>query len=238
MKGADLLARGGALKFAHGVNSQARMEQFLKDAIDVFETDVSWGYIKGAPGQERAVAAHPPFRESDLAFEQLFEAAVASGKAVKIDIKDRGAESAVLDYLRKSDPPRDRFFLNADVVVGPGGFPTVFTPADARAWRDVLGPDLLVSIGWTSLGPNAAYTDDDVRRMLDAAEHIGDPLTICLDAHRVEVGRGALDAILAAGRHVSLWNWFPADAAMYERYRSMLTDAFIDLIDWSRNPIY
>ena len=31
MKGADLLARGGALRFVHGVNGRARMQEFLSD---------------------------------------------------------------------------------------------------------------------------------------------------------------------------------------------------------------
>lgn len=231
------MARGGELRFAHGVNSRARLAHFLTAPIDVFEVDVSWGFLVGSPNQMLAITAHPPLLQADLSFEEMFETTLESGRVVKIDLKDRMAQDAVLTYLARTEPPPDRFFLNADMVLGPNGMPPIFGPRDGLAWRAALGGDLLVSIGSTTAGPNGPYSDDDVRRLLDAAAEIGEPLTICLDAHRLEVDRGALDAVVAAHRHVSLWNWYPADAAMFQRYRALVSDGFIDLFDRDRAPL-
>ena len=84
MSGARLLARGGALRFAHRVNRRARLEAGLASAADAFEGDVSWGLLAGAPGAgERAIMAHPPDRTSDLAFEDWLEESLAADRVLR-----------------------------------------------------------------------------------------------------------------------------------------------------------
>jgi hypothetical protein len=237
VKGADLLARGDALRFVHGVNSRARMQQFLAAPVEVFEVDVAWGFLVGAPDELRAVCAHPPVLQSDLAFEELFETALASGRIVKIDLKDLLAEDAVLAYLARTRPDVDRYFLNADMTIGPNGQEPVFSAQDGLRWRATLGGDLLVSIGCTTDPPNGPYGAGDIDRLLAIAAEVGEPCTVCLDAHRLEVDPTALDAVLAAHRHVSLWNMQPADPPMARRYRARCPGAFIDLFDADRAPV-
>lgn len=237
MKGADLLARGGALRFVHGVNSRARMRQFLSAPVEVFEVDVAWGFLVQAPDELRAVCAHPPVLQSDLTFEELFETAQDSGRIVKIDLKDRVVQDTVLEYLVRTRPGLDRYFLNADMTIGPNGQEPIFSATDGLRWRGKLGGDLLVSIGCTTDPPHQPYGADDIRRLLAIAAEVGEPCTVCLDVHRLDVDPGALDAVLAAHRHVSLWNMLPADEAMVRRYRARCPDAFIDLFDADRAPV-
>jgi len=237
VKGADLLARGGALRFVHGVNSRARMKEFLSAPVEVFEVDVAWGFLVQAPDELRAVCAHPPVLQSDLTFEELFETALDSGRIVKIDLKDLLAEDAVLAYLARTRPGLDRYLLNADMTIGPNGQEPIFSAQHGLRWRATLGGDLLVSIGCTTDPPNGPYGAGDIDRLLAIAAEVGEPCTVCLDAHRLEVDPTALDAALAAHRHVSLWNMLPADAAMVRRYRARCPDAFIDLFDADRAPV-
>lgn len=237
MKGADLRARGDVLRFVHGVNSRARMQEFLSAPVEVFEVDVAWGFLVQAPHQLRAVCAHPPVLQSDLAFEELFETALGSGRIVKVDLKDRVAQDAVLEYLVRTAPGLDRYFLNADMTQGPGGQEPVFSAQDGLRWRARLGGDLLVSIGCTTDPPLTRYSAAEIDHLLAAAAEVGEPCTVCLDAHRLDVDPAALDAVLAAHRHVSLWNWLPADEDMVRRYRARCPDAFIDLFDAGRAPL-
>ena len=213
------------------------MRAFLSAPVDVFEVDVAWGFLVQAPDELRLVTAHPPVLQSDLTFEELFETALGSGRSVKIDLKDRVAQDAVLAYLVRTAPPLDHYFLNADMTSGPNGQEPVFSARDGLRWRATLGGDLLVSIGCTTEPPNGPYAPADIDRLLAVAAEIGEPCTVCLDAHRLDIDPIALDTVLAASRHVSLWNWLPADAAMVRRYRARCPDAFIDLFDERRDPV-
>lgn len=235
--GHQLLEKGGSLRFVHAVNSRQRLDRFLADSrINAFEADVSWGFVRGAPGVLLPIMAHPPIEESDLAFDDWLDAAFAGDRVVKIDVKDQATSRAVLEVLARRDLPRDRFILNADVTLGPGGPPPVFTPDDALEWRRRLGA-VVISIGCTTGPDRAPYAPAHLDLLLSAAAAVGAPTTLCLDVHRVESDPGALDRLVAAGGHITLWNQHPADAALFRRYRDRLPTAFIDLFDATRDPI-
>ena len=237
VSGHRLLERGGTLRFVHGVNSRARLDRFLADArINAFEADVSWGFVRGAPGLLLPIMAHPPIEDSDLTFEGWLDRALAGDRVVKVDIKDRATNRAVVDILAQRDLAPDRFILNADVAVGPGGEPALFSPADAVEWRQRFG-EVVISIGCTTGPDRAPYSAAHLDLLLAAAEAVGEPATVCLDVHRVEADRSAVDRVLAAGRHITLWNQHPADALLFRRYRDLLATAFIDLFDAARDPI-
>jgi hypothetical protein len=235
--GRSLLERGGALRFVHAVNSRERLGRFLTDArLNAFEADVSWGFVSGAPGLLLPIMAHPPVAESDLTFVDWLEQALGGDRVIKIDLKDQPTNRAVLEILSARELPRDRFILNADLALGPGGEPPVFSPDDAVEWRRRLG-ELVVSIGCTTGRDRAPYQRAHVDLLLDAAAAVGEPATICLDVHRVESDPAALDRLVAEGRHITLWNQHPADLALVQRYRARLPSAFIDLFDAARDPI-
>jgi hypothetical protein len=230
-----LLEQGGALRFVHGVNSRERMERFLADQrINAFEADVSWGFVRGAPGVLLPIMAHPPVPDSDLTFEDWLDASLAGDRIVKIDLKDQPTNRAVLDILDRRALAPDRFILNADVALGPGGEPPVFSVADALEWRRRFGP-VVISIGCTTGPDRLPYRPADVDLLLAAADAVGEPATICLDVHRVEADPSVLDRL--GDRHLTLWNQFPCDAALVRRYRDRLPQAFIDLFDQARDPI-
>ncbi len=235
--GQRLLERGGGLRFVHAVNSRQRLDRFLADPrINAFEADVSWGFVRGAPGVLLPIMAHPPVDESDLTFDDWLDAVVAADRVLKIDVKDQTTNRAVLDVLERRALSHDRFILNADLALGPGGEPPLFSPDDAVEWRRRLGGAVL-SIGCTTGPDRAPYGQGHIDVLLACAAAVGGPTTICLDVHRVESDPSALDRLASAGAHVTLWNQHPADAALFRRYRDRLPAAFIDLFDAARDPI-
>ncbi len=221
----------------HGVNSRERLDRFLADErINAFEADVSWGFVSGAPGVLMPIMAHPPIEQSDLTFDDWLDRSLAGGRVVKVDIKDQTTNQAVLDVLAARDLPPGRFILNADVALGPGGEPPVFSPDDVVEWRRRFG-EVVISIGCTTGPDRAPYTRAHIDLLLAAADAVGEPATVCLDVHRVESDPSVLDHLLAERRHITLWNQFAVDLPLVRRYRARLPAAFIDLFDDVRDPI-
>jgi hypothetical protein len=233
--GHRLIAGGGSLRFVHAVNSRERMDRFLADPrLNAFEADVSWGTVRGGPGAPRPIMAHPPMKESDLSFEDWLDASLGGERVVKVDLKDQRSNRAVLDILAGRDLPLDRFLVNANFTPGLGGGAPLFAIADAVEWRERFG-EVVISIGMT-VGPGQEpYGREEIDALLAAADAVGEPATVCLDVHRVESELGVLEWLV--GRHVTLWNQHPADAALYRRYRGLLPTAFIDLFDAAGDPI-
>jgi hypothetical protein len=235
--GHRLLERGGTLRFVHAVNSRQRLDRFLADArINAFEADVSWGFLRGAPGVLLPIMAHPPIEQSDLSFADWLDGSLAGGRVVKIDIKDQPTNRAVLEMVAGRDLPRDRFLLNADIARGPGGERPLFSADDALAWRRRLGA-VVISLGLTTGADRRPYDRTHVNALLEAADAVGDPVTLCLDVHRVESDPSVVRRLLAEQAHITLWNQHPADEVLFRRYRNLLPGAFIDLFDTARDPI-
>lgn len=237
MSGHSLLERGGALRFVHAVNSRQRLDRFLADGrINAFEADVCWGFVSGSPGVLRPIMAHPPIEESDLTFEEWLDGVAGGERIVKVDIKDSPTNRAVLDILAERDLPRERLILNADVALGPGGETPWCSPDAAVEWRRRFG-EVVVSIGVTTGPDRAPYGAAHVDLMLEAAAAVGEPVTICLDVHRVESDPSVVDRLVAERRHITLWNQHATDLPTVRRYRARLPAAFIDLFDAARDPI-
>lgn len=232
-----LLDRGGALRFVHAVNTRQRLDRFLADGrVNAFEADVSWGFVSGTPGLLRPIMAHPPIEESDLTFEDWLDGVSAGDRIVKVDIKDAPTNRAVLDILAAHDLPHHRLIINADVALGPGGEPPQLSTDDAVDWRRRFA-DAVVSIGLTTGPDRAPYAQAHLDLMLEAAAAVGEPVTVCLDVHRVESDLSVVDRLVAERRHITLWNQHAADADLFRRYRALLPAAFIDLFDAVRDPI-
>ena len=237
MSGHSLLDRGGALRFVHAVNSRQRLDRFLADArINAFEADVCWGFVSGTPGVLRPIMAHPPIEESDLTFEEWLDGVAGGERIVKVDIKDSPTNRAVIDILAERDLPQERLIINADVGLGPGGEAPWCSPEAAVHWRRRFG-DAVISIGVTTGPDRAPYAAAHLDLMLAAAAAVGEPVTICLDVHRVESDLSVIDRLAAERRHITLWNQHAADAELFQRYRTLLPAAFIDLFDAVRDPI-
>ena len=219
------------------MNSRARLDRFLSDGrINAIEADVSWGFVSGAPGILLPIMAHPPIEESDLTFEAWLDRSLSGDRVLKVDIKDQATNRAVLDILAERDLPTDRFILNADVALGPGGDPPIFSPDDAVEWRRRFG-EVVISIGCTTGPDRAPYTRAHLDLLLAAAAAVGEPATVCLDVHRVESDPSVVDRLLAERRHITLWNQHATDLPTVQRYRARLPAAFIDLFDAVRDPI-
>lgn len=219
------------------MNSRARLDRFLSDGrINAIEADVSWGFVSGAPGILLPIMAHPPIEESDLTFEAWLDRSLSGDRVLKVDIKDQATNRAVVDILAERDLPPDRFILNADVALGPGGDPPIFSPDDAVEWRRRFG-EVVISIGCTTGPDRAPYTRAHLDLLLAAAAAVGEPVTVCLDVHRVESDPSVVDRLLAERRHITLWNQHATDLPTVQRYRARLPAAFIDLFDAVRDPI-
>ena len=70
----------------------------------MLEADILMGKVKSAPGDssDMAIMAHPPEKESDLAFDSFLDAVIEAdrGKGIKLDFKDLNAVEQCLEKLK------------------------------------------------------------------------------------------------------------------------------------------
>jgi hypothetical protein len=173
----------GALKnpldytWAHGVNSQDKLDAALRAAsspaaVNAVEADIIYSQV-----QQRPVMGHPPQKDGSLTLESFLEQlrrasfqTHASKTIVKLDFKsssafENGIES-VRNYLDHTDFPRG-LWLNADIVKGPSGGDPQFSAPDFLKLAQGL-PDTVLSVGWTTGGPDCdgPYTQAMVDELL------------------------------------------------------------------------
>lgn len=217
--------------FFHAVNSRSRLADFLQSGADVAEGDVL------ADGRGAPIMAHPPDRTSDLTFAAWVDAAAQSGHAIKVDLKEPEVVDPVLEILASRRFDAARVVVNADTVQGPGGTRPRLSPTDLARFRDALGP-VTLSIGATTAA-GGRYRPEHIAALRADLEAVGEPATVALRADLVLADPGVLSAF--EHTRVSIWNHpgtFAADDAAADRFRAMLPDAWIDLIDSEGKPVF
>ncbi|KAJ3233710.1 hypothetical protein HDU81_002032 [Chytriomyces hyalinus] len=160
-------------KWGHAINSQLLLDQTLNDAtINAIEADIIY-----SESQQQAVMGHPPQQDSELTLDSFLQQLLRSKfqshqtkTIVKFDFKSRPAFDASIDlvarYVEQTQFPVG-LWINADVVRGPGGGPSVF---DAHAFVETvltrISDKVILSLGWTTGGdPAGVYTREMVRAM-------------------------------------------------------------------------
>lgn len=197
-----------------------------------------WGRLE-ADSEEQMIMAHPPETSSDLSFDQWVESALEQGHALKVDFKTPRVISPVLDILAERAFLAERLILNADVGVGPGGGPSLFSVADMEPVRAAF-PGAIISLGLTTATWGGAYQTEHVNRLLDAAAKLGAPVTVCLRLELLLADVSVLQTLEAADCHVTIWNnstTFPATLEILEHIRHLAPQSFIDLHDSSGKPV-
>ena len=159
------ITRLGEITWAHGVNSQERLQRALADTrVMVIESD-----IRVSPAGD-IITAHPPRVESDLRLDELLAAVQATRKGLKLDFKDAAAVLPGLQWLQAYHL-RQPVLLNADILQGIDA-PTPAIQADVFLEECAsLYPQGFLSIGWTTgRSPLGMYTSENVDEMLELCQ--------------------------------------------------------------------
>ena len=219
------------LRFAHRVNSRAALSDFLASNANVAEGDTRWGDYRHAEVRERAVVmAHPPSRRSDLKLAEWIDGVNDSGRAIKLDFKDPAAIAPALALL-EGRMPGDRVVLNADFVRGPRAPKPKFDRRHLVQMAEGL-PGAVVSIGSTTRPWSGRFTSEHTDSMLALAAACSGAVTLALRLSIVEAAPGAIEPLIAAGLHITIWNSGlsnPVTREQRDRLRERFPDAWLDL---------
>ena len=148
------LKDGIDLKFAHAVNSQAKLNKSLSDsAVMVIEADILMDPVRKIP-----IMAHPPATSSDLTFQEFLSQVLShsSRKGIKLDFKQTGViepSMKILNAFQKSKSQAMPLVMpNADILAGPESPPAV--PINASIFLELClkyGQTDILSLGWTTI---------------------------------------------------------------------------------------
>ncbi len=211
---------------AHHSNTVGEMREALEGDYDWLEGDVR---------RDPPVMGHDMFSSDGLPFEDWLQIGGASGRGLKIDIKERGSIDGIIEAIEASDVPQHQLMFNLDAITGPGGSGTNATPDDVRRLREAF-PDAHIAIGAKTgaTEPGTTYTEAQVSEMIALAEDVGGSVFFPL---RAELVTPQIVERLEAHGNVSIWNSpssYPLDgpdaiAAEAERFREMGVEGIIDL---------
>lgn len=211
---------------AHHSNTVGEMREALEGDYDWLEGDVR---------RDPPVMGHDMFSSDGLPFEDWLEIGAASGRGLKIDIKERGSIDGIIEAVEASDVPQDQLMFNIDAITGPGGSGTNATPDDVRRLREAF-PDAHIAIGAKtgSTETGTTYTEAQVSEMIALAEDVGGSVFFPL---RAELVTPQIVERLEAHGNESIWNsprTYPLDgpdaiAVEAERFREMGVEGIIDL---------
>lgn len=211
---------------AHHSNTIGEMREALEGDYDWLEGDVR---------RDPPVMGHDLVSGGGLRFEDWLEIGAASGRGLKIDIKERGSIDGIIEAVQASGVPEDQLMFNVDAVTGPGGSGVNATPDDVRRLREAF-PDAHIAIGAVTGGTSdgTTYTEAQVSQMIALADDIGGSVFFPL---RAELVTPQIVERLEAHGNVSIWNsprTYALDgpdaiAADAQRFRDMGVEGIIDL---------
>ncbi|KAK8769868.1 hypothetical protein V5799_013662 [Amblyomma americanum] len=134
------------IEWSHGANSRWKLEQALSGRVAPYvEADVS--HAEGM-----AVMAHPPVRSWDLSLREFLRIVCGSPRNVTLKLDFKSSEVLDSAFVDMESAPIENLrdlWLNADIVEGPGGRPTV----DAQHFLQLCTsrfPQATLSLGWTT----------------------------------------------------------------------------------------
>lgn len=237
-----------AARNAHYTNTADEMLQSLLGDYNFLEGDFRLeAGLRRLPVLDRwrePIAAHDTDHVDGLTLSEWLDLGVASGRGLKIDIKQAAAVPKILAEVKKRNIPEERLIFNADVIRGPGGRSRLVL-AFARLTQDLTcGLDELKEIrrqfprATIALGaytgktaPGTRYSAKQVERFKEIAREVGGPTMFVLRAELVDAG--VVAKLRPAGR-VGIWNdpstYSPVDVdADAKRFRAMGVDGVIDL---------
>ncbi len=171
------LARLGDIRWAHRVNSQARLEEALAAAhVHFVEGDV------GLDDTGQPIMVHPPDRHSDLPLADWLLALVEAGKGAKLDIKDPAAVLPALALTADLVDGRIPVMVNADLFQGPGGPVPAFVPEEFVHATAAMVPWAILSPGWAVGRGGQAYTPGMLAEMARLLAQVDMAVTLSVHA--------------------------------------------------------
>lgn len=194
---------------AHATNTRAQLARALRSEHDWLEGDVRLGR------HHRAHMQHLRGERVDLSLDEWLSVAGASGRGVKLDVKEREALPAVLDAVRRAGIEEHRLILN----VGP--WPAQELLAVRRAF-----PRAIINLSPVS---DRRLTAGDIVQLQLAARIVGGPVMFPI-RHDL-VTSGVVDALRPLGR-VAVWNspmLTNPDRHSERRLRELGVDGMVDL---------
>lgn len=171
------VARPGDVGWVHGANNRAKLEVALADpTIHYVEGDIS----QAADG--RIIMAHPPVDSSDLTYSEWLHATIAAGKGAKLDFKTPAIVEACLREAKQHALGHIPLIVNADLLVGPGGKPVIFDPAEFLALHKKYLPQAILSPGWKVGDGGTSYSREMLTEMRELLRLVRGPVTLCFHA--------------------------------------------------------
>lgn len=245
---------------AHYTNTRQELQQGLSADYNFLEGDVTLeGALRQIPLLDRfrePLMAHTPKEINGLTLGEWLDVGKASGKGIKIDIKQSAAIDKIIEEVQARDIPQERLIFNADVAFGPGmkkdlkfralDLFTDFTTSRKEMMQIRKAfPRASLALGhYTGKQPKGThYSEDQLAEVIDFAREMGGPITFPL---RAEFVTPEVVQTLKPHGTVSIWNdpktFLPEDKKIAaRRFREMGVDGMIDLRgagEPKRGPIY
>ncbi len=233
---------------AHYTNTPDELASGLSKNYNFLEGDV-WleGVARRIPGLDHfrePIMAHDHTDVDGLTLAEWLEVGKASGKGIKLDIKQSAAIPKVIEAVQEAGIPEQRLILNADMVHGPGWrndtrFKFANLALDVQTQVDEMAqfreafPKATLAVGlYTAQAPEGTtYSRQQLAQAADIAGQLGGPITFPL---RAEFVTPEVVKQLKPHGLVSIWNdpksYLPDDLAKAEqKFREMGVDGMIDL---------
>lgn len=236
------------VRHCHFTNTPAEMKHALENDFNYIEGDVRLeGGLRKIPGLDRwrePIMGHDPDDVHGLSLDEWLEVGKASGRGLKLDIKQAAAVPKIIECVKEHNIPDSWLMFNGDVTRGPGApGPLAFTAArvfmdmtmDLQDLRQIRRefPESLISLGaYTGGQPEGTtYSPKQLDKLSEMADALGGPISFPL---RAEFVTPEVVEILKPHGYVSVWNdpstFSPADIqAETRRLREMGVDGMIDL---------
>ena len=221
---------------AHYTNTYDELQKALESDCNWFECDVRpegplRRYAPFLDGKPRPVTAHDSYQTNGMLFEDWVRIVAASGRGIKVDLKDDAALEGVLATLKKYQVDERRIILNINVTQ-PGSGPKAGEDARLKKIRNEFpGCRIKLSPGGGS-SKDGKYTDAAVARLIEYAKAAGKPVMYAL---RAEWVTPEIVKKLEPYGNVSIWNspstFDPTDVNKeVEKFRGWGVTGMIDLM--------
>ncbi|HNX75405.1 MAG TPA: DUF2181 domain-containing protein [Candidatus Rifleibacterium sp.] len=221
---------------AHYTNTFDELKKALESDCNWFECDVRpegplRRYAPFLDGKPRPVTAHDSYQTNGMLFDDWVRIVAASGRGIKVDLKDNSALDGVLATLKKYQVDERRIILNINVSQ-PGNGPKAGEDARLKKIRkEFPGCRIKLSPGGGS-SKDGKYTDAAVARLIEYAKAAGKPVMYAL---RAEWVTPEIVKKLEPYGNVSIWNspstFDPTDVKKeVDRFRSWGATGMIDLM--------
>ncbi|XP_042190520.1 protein FAM151B [Callorhinchus milii] len=198
------------IKWYHGANRKAQMQEALQSDAHMIEADVIFGSQGSHDGEP--IMAHPPDTDSDNTVHEWLNEVLQSDKGIKLDFKSLAAVEPSMKILKGMKDCLGRpIWINADILPGPNGSCKAIDVSGFLGAVTSRLPDVTLSLGWTTgwlAGQtNNGYTWEMVQEMEQICRTLSQPVTFPVRAALVRPSWPQLLWLLQQSERYSLTVW-------------------------------